>query len=454
MLDELESETASFHEDMIKVLDRLPEPDEYRRVRHFILQHSKSIEIPDEELTAVFKACPHIETAVLFGVPQLTNAALVTLATNAVNLQELDITGCTEVTDAGMLEVTNKSLPLRSIRLNGAAALTDSSISAIAKTCSRLVELELGDLPGLSPLALRDVWIFSKKLRTLRLAGCSSLTDKAFPSIVPDDASLPSQAEDEKPLPHRPTTWLEVLPPLFLRHRAENLRVLDLTACNITDDAISGIVFHASRIQTLILTACTQLTDRALESIACLESHLDVLILAHVTHITDRGLVKVARECANLRSLDVAFCRNLTDMSIFELAGLESLRRLSLVRVPKLTDMAIYALAEHATSLERLHLSYCESLSLESIHALTKNLKRLYYLTATGVPSLKRKGIERFTELPSTLDPSQQAAYRVFVGQNIALLRRFLDKEEKRQRDAEVQNIPFAERSDDKLDLH
>jgi F-box and leucine-rich repeat protein GRR1 len=87
-------------------------------------------------------------------------------------------------------------------------------------------------------------------------------------------------------------------------------------------------------------------------------------------------------------------------MSVFELAGLESLRRLSLVRVHKLTDMAIYALAEHATSLERLHLSYCDRLSLDSIHVLMKKLEHLHHLTATGVPSLKRKGIQRFSDLP------------------------------------------------------
>lgn len=71
------------------------------------------------------------------------------------------------------------------------------------------------------------------------------------------------------------------------------------------------------------------------------------------------------------------------------------------------------------------------------------------------MPSLKRKGIQRFSELPpSGLDPNQQAAYRVFTGHNISLLKRFLDKEAKRRRDAEAQNIPFAERSDDKLELH
>ena len=91
-------------------------------------------------------------------------------------------------------------------------------------------------------------------------------------------------------------------------------------------------------------------------------------------------------------------CRNLTDMSVFELAGLPGLRRLSLVRVHKLTDIGLYSLAEHATELERLHLSYCDSLSLDAAHLMLRKLTRLQHLTATGVPAFRRKGIQRFSE--------------------------------------------------------
>ena len=160
-------------------------------------------------------------------------------------------------------------------------------------------------------------------------------------------------------------------------------------------------------------------------------------------------------------------------MSVFEFAGLKALQRLSLVRVHKVTDIGIFSLAEHATALERLHLSYCDGLSLEAIHLLLRKLESLQHLTATGVPSFRRKGIHRFSDAPPTVctlfmcgifahlpslwqtyDPNQQAAFRVFSGENVAALRRFLDKEDKRRQDAEARNIPFAPRSDDKLDLY
>ena len=151
---------------------------------------------------------------------------------------------------------------------------------------------------------------FNRKLRTLRLANNSLLTDKAFPSSLvkePEPEPEPEQIDgEEKPLPPRPTTWLEQLPPLILRHTADNLRVLDLAQCKITDDAIEGIVTHAPRIQSLNLSRCTLLTDNALESVSKLHDHLDVLMLAHVSSITDRGIVRLCRSCTNIRCIDVA----------------------------------------------------------------------------------------------------------------------------------------------------
>lgn len=98
-------------------------------------------------------------------------------------------------------------------------------------------------------------------------------------------------------------------------------------------------------------------------------------------------------------------CRNLTDMSVFCLAELSSLRRLSVVRVHKLTDIAVYALAEHAVSLERLNLSYCDRLSLDAVHLMLQRLTRLQHLSATGLPSLKRKGIHRFSDPAPAVRP-------------------------------------------------
>lgn len=155
-------EASSFHEDMIKVVDRLPEEDEYRRVRHLVLQRPFEPPFTDDQLAEALGGCPHLETVVLSGAPNVTDRTIVLLAERAINLQGINLTGCDQVTDVGVLELTTKSLPLQWIQLNGVAGITDPSVSAIAKTCSRLNELELSDLPLLTPLSVRDVWSFSR----------------------------------------------------------------------------------------------------------------------------------------------------------------------------------------------------------------------------------------------------------------------------------------------------
>ncbi|KAF7352648.1 hypothetical protein MVEN_01230500 [Mycena venus] len=440
-------------------IERLPTEDEYRRIRHLVLQEPDSgTEITDEQLAAVLSQCPHLETVILSAVPATNDRSIVLLADNAIDLQAIDLSGCYQVTDVGVFELAAKSLPLQSILLNGVVGLTDPCITALAKTCSRLTVMELCDLPLLTALSVRDIFTFSRKLRTLRLARCPLLTDKAFPALSASRSSTPVSYPEgyEKPLPPRPLTWLDELPPLILRHPADNLRILDLSFINgITDAAIEGIVSHAPKIQHLRLSGCKQLTDRTLESICKLGDNLDVLMLAHVSNITDSGVVKLARACTNLRCVDVGFCRNLTDMSVFCLAELRGIRRLSLVRVHKLTDIAVFALAEHAVDLERLNLSYCDRLTLEATHLLLKRLVRLQNLSATGIPSFKRKGVHRFSDpAPADYDADQQAAYHVFSGDGVSGLRKFLNKEEERWRQSEARNIPFVARSDDGLDLY
>lgn len=147
----------------MKITDRLPAEDEYRRVRHLLLHKPQEPAITDDALVRVLGASPHLETVVFTGVPDVSDRTMAVLAENAVDLLGLDISGCAQVTDTGVLEVTNKSLPLQWLQLNGVVGLTDASISAVAKTCSRLIELEACDLPLLTPISVRDIWSFSRQ---------------------------------------------------------------------------------------------------------------------------------------------------------------------------------------------------------------------------------------------------------------------------------------------------
>lgn len=114
-------------------------------------------------------------------------------------------------------------------------------------------------------------------------------------------------------------------------------------------------------------------------------------------------------------------------MSVFELASLPKLRRVGLVRVNNLTDEAIYSLAERHATLERIHLSYCDQISVMAIHFLLQKLHKLTHLSLTGVPAFRQPELQRFCrEPPPDFNPTQQLAFCVYSGKGVSQLRAFL----------------------------
>ena len=119
----------------------------------------------------------------------------------------------------------------------------------------------------------------------------------------------------------------------------------------------------------------------------------------------------------------------MTDMSVFELAAnVPKLKRVGLVKVINITDEAIHALVERASTLERLHLSYCENLTVPAITYLLNKLPRLTHLSLTGVSSFRTSELQAFCRpAPREFNEHQARAFCVFSGNGISDLRRFLN---------------------------
>jgi len=406
----------------MKVVSRVPGLDELERVRHILFPTGDYTDITDEEIASVIPSCVNLEVVQLSGIEDTSDRTITILAATATKLRGLDLGGCSRITDEGVLELAAKCTTLEWIRLSGVPGITDSAISALVKSCPRLSELELDSCQSLTAMSIRDIWTFTRRLRRLKLTRCKQLTAHAFPAVADENTSVPywqSTLGDERDSLAGSTT---LFPPLILppAYSPDNLRVLDLGYCTkITDDAMAGIISNATKIQTLTISGCAHLTDKTMDSICTLGENLEVLAMAHVSKITDTGVVRLVRACTRLRSVDVncessitvwrlaqtltidltsAVCSNLGDLAVLELATLPSLRRLSLVQLAKLTDNAVFFLAEHTPTLERLHLSHCDGLSLDSIHHAIRKLPELVHLSATGIPALARPGVERFSE--------------------------------------------------------
>lgn len=116
-------------------------------------------------------------------------------------------------------------------------------------------------------------------------------------------------------------------------------------------------------------------------------------------------------------------------MSVFELAAnIPKLKRVGLVKVLNITDQAIYHLVERSDTLERLHLSYCDKLTVPAITYLLNKLPRLTHLSLTGVSSFRTPELQAFCRpAPKVFSDHQIRSFCVFSGNGIAELRKYLN---------------------------
>lgn len=68
-------------------------------------------------------------------------------------------------------------------------------------------------------------------------------------------------------------------------------------------------------------------------------------------------------------------------------------------QVTNLSDDAVFALAERK-SLERIHLSYCDRISVQAVHFLLQGLHHLTHLSLTGVPAFRQPELQTFCRPP------------------------------------------------------
>jgi len=95
-------------------------------------------------------------------------------------------------------------------------------------------------------------------------------------------------------------------------------------------------------------------------------------------------------------------------MSVFELAALQKLRRIGLVRVNNLTDQAVYALTPRRATLERLHLSYCNQISVFAINFMLQKLPKLNHLSLTGIDAFRNPEFQQFCRQPPSVSTSNR----------------------------------------------
>lgn len=390
------------------------------------------VHLTDSSL-AILATMPQIIALDLTGVVDVTDRTLLGVTAASAKIQGINLEGCKKITDEGVLAIAEHCPMLRRIKLCELDNITNTSVSKLAQKCPLLIEIDLTGCINVGDAAVRDIWMHCSHLRELRLGRCINLGDTAFPvpqrlassNNQPDQSNYRFQNSNSDPA----RLIMPTLPPLLLQKPLTHLRQLDLMSLRITDDAVAGIVSNAPKLRNLVLAKCTFLTDAAVRSISELGKHLQLLHLGHVESITDASIIHLAQSCVRLRYVDLACCTSLTNASVHALSALPKLRRIGLVKITNLTDDAVDYLTARAFTLERVHLSYCERISVQAIHRLLQSLTKLTHLSLTDVNAFKRKDLRAFCRpAPSNFNETQRAQFCVYSGSGIENLRQYLAK--------------------------
>ncbi|QSZ35417.1 hypothetical protein DSL72_008287 [Monilinia vaccinii-corymbosi] len=376
--------------------------------------------ITDSGLTGLITDNSHLLALDISGDKQITGTSMFTLAEHCRRLQGLNISQCVKISSESMINVAENCRHLKRLKLNECEQLDNAVIMAFALNCPNILEIDLQQCKFICNDPITALITNGNALRELRLANCELLSDNAFLN-----------------LPHQVTY--------------DHLRILDLTSCHrLTDAAVERIITAAPRLRNLVFAKCRLLTDSAVNSISRLGKNLHYLHLGHCGQITDAAVIKLVQACNRIRYIDLGCCVHLTDASVTKLASLPKLRRVGLVKCSAITDESVIALADAqrqrqlghrghniddpaytGSCLERVHLSYCTNLTLESIIRLLKSCPKLTHLSLTGVQAFLRLEFEQFCrDAPREFTEHQRNVFCVFSGPGVNGLRNYLTRDE------------------------
>lgn len=211
----------------------------------------------------------------------------------------------------------------------------------------------------------------------------------------------------------------------------DQLRILELAnVFTITDRTVDCITKAAPKIRNLVLNKCINLTDRSIDSLTRLGRYLHFLHLGSCKNITDQAIIHLTSKCTRIRYIDLASCQKLGDDTVVALGTLPKLKRIGLVKCQRITDRAIMALTRNSrtsVSLERIHLSYCDKLTVHAISLLVVHCHRLTHLSLSFIPAFQKREFQRFCRSPpKEYSADMRSTFCVFSGENVHGLRAYL----------------------------
>lgn len=307
-------------------------------LEHLHLTYCRGLK--DSHVLMLTRLWPRLSTLNLAGCVNLSDAAVRYVADNIKQVKHFDCSNWMYITDDSIGYLARKHPDLASISLDGCARVTSSSIVSLVQSCPQLHTLSVANCYRICDAALATLGTHDS-IMTINLRQCPKVSSIQFLATCP------------------------------------SLTSLDLSGCPFITDTNMHLLLRLAghRLHQLTLHSCTSLTGAALTSIASYCPNLRTLDLSRID-ISDQDLLPISEGCHDIRQLTLDWCSQLCDRSLIPIVHSNPhIHSLSMEGVYNTTDLFLAALAKHALHLEALNVRMCVQLTTTGIVKLARVAK-------------------------------------------------------------------------------
>jgi hypothetical protein len=251
------------------------------RGKHFELWHG----INKSSLLTLFKSGAFFESLNLTGYDYMTDAMLSKLATGSPLLKSVNLAYCSDLTDVGVVSLASSCRLLEQVVLWGCYEVSNTAIVSLAANCPRIQHLNLRCCRKVTDEGLQAIAKGFVSIISLNFTYCRSISDVGVE---------------------------------FLARAFPKLRRISFGYCvNITDAAVRNLAHHCPQLECLDLTGC-DISNEALVLIANspMSRTLRELLISTCRNITDLGLQLLGEKCKQLVSIHMAGCDQITMVGV------------------------------------------------------------------------------------------------------------------------------------------
>ena len=251
----------------------------------------------------------------------------------------------------------------RVIDISHCSHLTDSAFTTLTAYCAASVtSISLASCWNISPPALIDMAVKATNLRAINLSNCRKLNDHALFKII--NTAYKLEELDIGYCKHISDRSMHCI----ALHASPRLKVLRLARCTSITDIGFGYWSYAPtgfpRLTTLVLRDCTFLSDNSIVALTNSCTALEHLNLSFCCALSDTSVEVLSLGLPNLKSLDLGFCGSaVSDSSLQSVSHhLQSLRHLSVRGCVRVTQIGVSAILNSIHTLRTLDVTQCRNL--------------------------------------------------------------------------------------------